>query len=132
MNPARQGQCLYRGVPCPRLGSGLQVKYKLVAPNTIALGCQISSMSSLQGLTAVVKALPAVLVVRSRSSSPPPGASVLVHGRRSTEAARAVAQAVREHGVEATVEMADVADPAQARSFVERLGVARWGRHLGQ
>jgi 3-oxoacyl-[acyl-carrier protein] reductase len=47
------------------------------------------------------------------------GAAVVVHGRRSEEAAEAVACEIRELGADATVLMADLADSRQHDSLVE-------------
>src|SRR5262249_9441977 len=48
------------------------------------------------------------------------GASVLVHARRSQQAAESVAQVVRSQGGESVVEMADVADAEACARLVER------------
>jgi 3-oxoacyl-[acyl-carrier protein] reductase len=84
-------------------------------------------MSSLEGLTAVVTGSTSGIGRAIALEFAAAGASVLIHGRRSTEAAQAVAQAVRGQGVEAHVEMADVADQAQARQLVERAWAWRGG-----
>jgi 2-amino-4-hydroxy-6-hydroxymethyldihydropteridine diphosphokinase len=54
------------------------------------------------------------------------GADVVVHGRRSTEAAEQVAAQVRGAGGRAAVVMTDLRDPAACRRFVEEAWVV-WG-----
>jgi 2-amino-4-hydroxy-6-hydroxymethyldihydropteridine diphosphokinase len=54
------------------------------------------------------------------------GADVVVHGRRSGQAAEAVAEQVRQSGVRADVLMADLRDPAECRRLAEA-GWAAWG-----
>ncbi len=77
-------------------------------------------MSSLQGLTAVVTGSTSGIGRAIALEFAAAGAEVLVHGRRSRDAARSVADAVLRQGVDAAVEMADIADRAQARDLVER------------
>ncbi len=64
------------------------------------------------------------------------GAAVVVHARRSEEAAQGVAARIRELGAEATVLMADLADPRQHESLVDeawhwRSGVDIWVNNAG-
>lgn len=64
------------------------------------------------------------------------GAHVLVHARRSGEAAEATAQEVRALGVEAAVELVDLADPTRHEGFVDRAwswrsGVDVWVNNAG-
>ena len=55
------------------------------------------------------------------------GASVVVNGRRSAEAAREIAGEVEEAGGRARVHLADVSDPGQAKGLVEET-VEAFGR----
>ena len=55
------------------------------------------------------------------------GASVVVNGRRSAEAAREIAGEVEEAGGRARVHLADVSDPGQAKELVEET-VEAFGR----
>lgn len=87
---------------------------------TQSLTFQISFMTSLQGLTAVVTGSTSGIGRAIALEFAAAGAAVLVHGRRSSEAARAVTDTVRRQGADSAVEMADIADPAQARQFVDR------------
>lgn len=64
------------------------------------------------------------------------GAYVLVHARRSEQAAKAVADELRKLGVESTVLLADLADPQAAGQLVERAwkwrgGVDIWINNAG-
>ena len=64
------------------------------------------------------------------------GAAVVVHARRSEEAAQGVAGEIRELAAEATVLMADLADPRQHESLVDeawhwRSGVDIWVNNAG-
>lgn len=64
------------------------------------------------------------------------GAAVVVHARRSQEAAEAVAVEIRDLGTEAMVLLADLADPGQHGSLVEqawqwRSGVDFWINNAG-
>jgi 3-oxoacyl-[acyl-carrier protein] reductase len=64
------------------------------------------------------------------------GANVVVHARRSEDAAAAVAKELRELGVESTVLLADLADLQAAEQFVERAwawqnGIDIWINNAG-
>ena len=64
------------------------------------------------------------------------GAAVVVHARKSEEAARETAGQIRELGAEATVLMADLADARQHASLVDeawhwRSGVDIWVSNAG-
>lgn len=64
------------------------------------------------------------------------GAAVLVHARRNRAGAEATADALRRHGAEAAVLLADLADPAQQDRLVDdawdwRGGVGAWINNAG-
>lgn len=64
------------------------------------------------------------------------GAAVLVHARRSGEAAEATAEQVRQHGCASEVALCDLAEPASHETLVERAwnwrgGVDLWINNAG-
>ncbi len=77
-------------------------------------------MTQLAGLTAVVTGSSSGIGRAIAEELAAAGAAVLVHARRSREAAEVVAAQLRQQGATATVELADVADPAAAEQLVER------------
>jgi len=83
-------------------------------------GEKLGRMSQLTGLTAVVTGSSSGIGRAIALEFAAAGAAVLIHGRRSHAAAALVAQSIKDQGGEATVEMADIADQAQAQSLVER------------
>jgi 3-oxoacyl-[acyl-carrier protein] reductase len=77
-------------------------------------------MNSLAGLTAVVTGSSSGIGRAIAVEFAAAGASVLVHARRSQQAAENVADAVRALGAASTVELADVADAQACQQLVER------------
>jgi len=76
-------------------------------------------MSELTGLTAVVTGSASGIGRAIAVEFAAAGAAVLVHARRSREAAEAVAAAVRARGAESKVLLADISDQQAALALVE-------------
>jgi 3-oxoacyl-[acyl-carrier protein] reductase len=77
-------------------------------------------MNSLAGLTAVITGSSSGIGRAIAVEFATAGASVLVHARRSRQAAEEVAHALRALGAETTVELADLADARACGQLVER------------